>query len=180
MNLKIFYTLGFCFFLGGCGSMKISDFNNTTPKFVPQDYFNGKLTAYGLVKNRSGEIIRTFKGDLVGSWDENGVGTLDERFVYNDGEKQTRVWTLKPTLDGKYIGTAGDIVGEATMLVNGNTVMMDYTMEIPYNGTTINIDVKDWLHLQEDGVIINHSKMKKFGITVGELVITIIKDFPKN
>lgn len=67
------------------------------------------------MKNRSGEIIRTFKGDLVGSWDENGVGTLDERFVYNDGEKQTRVWTLKPTLDGKYIGTAGDIVGEATM-----------------------------------------------------------------
>lgn len=58
--------------------------------------------------------------------------------------------------------------------------MMDYTMEIPYNGSTINIDVKDWLHLQEDGVIINHSKMKKFGITVGELVITIIKDFPKN
>ena len=39
-------------------------------------------------------------------------------------------------------------------------------------------NVLDWLHLQEDGVILNHSKMKKFGFEVGELVITIIKDFP--
>ena len=42
----------------------------------------------------------------------------------------------------------------------------------------IDISVRDWLHLQEDGVILNHSKMKKFGFEVGELVITIIKDFP--
>ena len=35
--------------------------------------------------------------------------------------------------------------------------------EVPYNDSTIDISVKDWLHLQEDGVIINHSKMKKFG-----------------
>ncbi|RXJ86081.1 DUF3833 domain-containing protein [Arcobacter sp. CECT 8985] len=179
MSFKILFIIGLSLLLGGCSSMKLSDFDNTTPKFVPENYFNGKLTAYGLVKDMSGKIIRTFKGDLVGSWDENGVGTLDEKFVYNDGEKQTRVWTLKPTSDGKYIGTAGDIIGDAVMSVNGNTVMMDYTMKVPYNGSTINLNVKDWLHLQEDGVIINHSKMKKFGITVGELVITIIKDFPK-
>jgi hypothetical protein len=67
-------------------------------------------------------------------------------------------------------------VGEAEMVSNGNTVVMDYTMTVPYNDSTIDINVKDWLHLQEDGVILNHSKMKKFGFTVGELVITIIKD----
>lgn len=43
----------------------------------------------------------------------------------------------------------------------------------------MDIDVRDWLHLQEDGVILNHSKMRKFGFGVGELVITIIKDFPR-
>ena len=30
--------------------MKIEDFNNTKPEFIPQDYFNGKLRAYGIVK----------------------------------------------------------------------------------------------------------------------------------
>lgn len=176
MNLKTFLTLGLCTLLTGCSSMQIKDFKNTTPEFVPQTYFNGPLRAYGMVKDRNGKILRTFKGDLVGSWDKNGVGTLDEHFVYNDGEKLHRTWTMKPNGEKKFIATAGDIVGEASMIAEGNTVMIDYTMRIPYGKGTLDIDVRDWLHLQDDGVILNHSKMKKFGIEVGELVITILKE----
>ena len=162
--------------LTGCASMKIEDFNNTKPEFVPQEYFNGKLRAYGIVKDRSGKIIRSFKGEMIGSWDKNGVGTLDEFFVYDDGEEMKRVWTLKPIENKKFIATADDIVGESPMIANGNTVMIDYLMRTPYKSSTIDLSVQDWLHLQDDGVIINHSKMKKFGFVVGELVITIIKD----
>lgn len=156
--------------------MKIEDFKNTTPEFVVKDYFVGDLRAYGLVKDRSGNIIKSFKASMKGTIDENGVITLDEDFIYNNGEKQKRVWTLKPNDDGTYNGTANDIVGTALLQSIGNTVMIDYTMIVPYGNGTINLDVKDWLHLQEDGVIINHSQMKKFGFKVGELVITIIKD----
>ena len=162
--------------LAGCTNMKIEDFTNTKPEFIPQEYFKGKIRAYGLVKNRSGEIIRSFKGEMIGSWDKYGNGKLEEFFVYNDGEKLERTWILKPTQDKKFIATADDIVGPSAMIANGNTVMLDYVMRVPYNDSTIDISVKDWLHLQEDGVIINHSKMKKFGFVVGELVITIIKD----
>jgi len=176
MKLKTLFTLGLCGLLSGCSSMHIDDFAESTPEFVPQAYFNGPMRAYGMVKDGDGKIIRRFKGDLVGSWDENGIGTLDERFVYDDGETQHRVWKLRPTGDKTFIGTAGDIVGEAQMIAKGNTVMIDYTMRVPYKDGTIDIDVRDWLHLQEDGVILNHSKMKKFGFEVGELVITIIKD----
>lgn len=164
------------FIFTGCSKMQIEDFTDKSPEFIPQEYFNGKLRAYGLVKDRSGNIIRTFKGDLFGSWDKNGIGTLDEKFVYNDGEHLKRVWTLKPTSKKTFDATANDIIGTAKMIVNGNTLMIDYVMEVPYKNSTINISVRDWLHLQEDGVIINHSKMKKFGFTVGELVITIIKE----
>lgn len=180
MKLKSIITLGMCGLLTGCSSPKIEDFKDTSPEFIPQEYFNGPMTAYGLVKDRDGKIIRRFKGKLVGSWDANGVGTLDEKFIYDDGEIQTRVWTLKPTGSKTFIGTAGDIVGDARMVANGNTVMIDYVMRVPYNDSTIYINVRDWLHLQEDGVILNHSKMKKFGFQVGELVITIIKDFPRH
>ncbi len=178
MTLKSVISTLLCTFLAGCSSMDIDDFAKTEPEFIPQDYFNGPMTAYGMVKDRNGKIIRRFKGTLIGSWDENGTGTLDESFVYDDGETQKRVWTLKPSGQKQFIGTAGDIVGDAQMVAKGNTVMIDYTMRVPYGEGTIDIDVRDWLHLQEDGVILNHSKMKKFGFTVGELVITIIKDFP--
>ena len=162
--------------LTGCTGMKIEDFNNTKPEFIPQEYFNGKLRAYGIVKDRSGKIIRSFKGEMIGSWDKNGIGTLDEFFVYDDGEEMKRVWTLKPIENKRFIATANDIVGESSMIANGNTVMIDYVMRTPYKSSTIDLSVQDWLHLQDDGVIINHSKMKKFGFVVGELVITIIKD----
>ena len=162
--------------LTGCASMKIEDFNNTKPEFIPQEYFNGKLRAYGIVKDRSGKIIRSFKGEMIGSWDKNGIGTLDEFFVYDDGEEMKRVWTLKPIENKKFIATADDIVGESPMIANGNTVMIDYIMRTPYKSSTIDLSVQDWLHLQDDGVIINHSKMKKFGFVVGELIITIIKE----
>ena len=173
-NLLLIFTT--TILLTGCASMKIEDFNNTKPEFVPQDYFNGKLRAYGIVKDRSGKIIRSFKGEMIGSWDKNGVGTLDEFFVYDDGEEMKRVWTLKPIENKKFIATANDIVGESPMIANGNTVMIDYVMRTPYKNSTIDLSVQDWLHLQDDGVIINHSKLKKFGFIVGEIVITIIKD----
>ena len=178
MKLRSFLTVGLCAVLGGCSAMEITDFDSTTPEFIPQAYFNGPMTAYGMVKDRSGKVIRRFKGTLVGSWNSEGIGTLDESFIYDDGEVQKRVWTLTPTGDKTFIGTAGDIVGDAQMVANGNTVMLDYTMRVPYGDSTMDIDVRDWLHLQDDGVILNHSNMKKFGFTVGELVITIIKDYP--
>ena len=133
--------------LTGCSSMKIEDFNNTKPELIPQEYFNGKLRAYGIVKDRSGKITRTFKGEMIGSWDKNGIGTLDEYFVYNDGEEMKRVWTLKPTGDKKFIATANDIIGESPMIANGNTVMLDYVMRTPYKNSTIDLSVQDWLHL---------------------------------
>ena len=173
---NIILTFFLAVLLTGCTSMKIEDFNNTKPEFIPQEYFNGQLRAYGLVKNRSGNIIRTFKGTMIGSWDKNGIGTLDEYFVYDDGEEIKRVWTLKPNGEKKFIATANDIIGESSMIANGNTVMLDYVMRTAYKDGTIDLSVQDWLHLQDDGVIINHSKMKKFGFVVGELVITIIKD----
>ena len=176
MKNLIFIFLTTTILLTGCTTMKIEDFSNTKPEFIPQEYFNGKIRAYGLVKNRSGEIIRTFKGDMYGSWDENGVGKLEEFFVYDDGEKLERTWILTPSEGKKFIATANDIVGPSMMTAIGNTVLIDYVMRVPYRNSTIDLSVQDWLHLQEDGVIINHSKMKKFGFVVGELVITMIKD----
>lgn len=177
MKIKVLLAVLTCGIFVGCSSISIEDFTDNKPEFIPEEYFNGKMKAYGIVKDRSGKIIRSFKGDLVGSWDAEGTGTLDEHFVYNDGEELDRVWKLSPTDSPKeFSATAGDIVGVAPMVANGNTVMIDYTMLVPYGKSTVEVNVRDWLHLQEDGVIINHSKMKKFGFEVGELVITIIKE----
>ena len=35
------------------------------------------------------------------------------------------------------------------------------------------LDVTDWLYLAQNGVIVNRSEMRKFGIKVAELVATM-------
>ena len=166
-------------FVNGCASMRIEDFGNQTPDLVLEEYFNGELTAYGVIKDRQGKITSSFRAVFNGSW-KNGIGTLEEVFVYNDGTTQERVWTFRPNGKNRYIGTAPDIEGQADMVVNGNTLRMDYVIRVPYQDRTIDLTVSDWLHLMPDGVMLNHSYMRKFGFRVAELVVTIIKDFPGN
>ncbi len=66
-----------------------------------------------MVQDRSGKQLRRFHvaidGDVVGD-----TLTLHERFVYDDGEKQQRVWRIRRTGDNRYQGTAGDIEGVAS------------------------------------------------------------------
>jgi hypothetical protein len=43
------------------------------------------------------------------------------------------------------------------------------------SGEMITLTMDDWMYLLEDNVLINRTKMKKYGLNVGELVITFKK-----
>jgi hypothetical protein len=173
--------------ISACSSVSIDTYQYQRPKLNVETFFNGSLTAHGIVKNRSGEVIRHFNAELEGSW-SNGKGLLKERFVFNDGEIQFRDWTLTPQTQDPinkktasnskvttYIGRAGDVVGDGAVEVSGNAMFIRYTLNIPYGDSTIDIDVDDRMYLVSDKVLINESKLSKWGFDVGEIVLAIIK-----
>ncbi len=163
------------FALSACSSgPTLEDYQAFEPVFVPETFFDGQLTAHGVVKNRSGDVIRTFNADIKAWW-EDGVGTLDEDFVFNDGEQQKRIWTLTPNGDGSYRATAGDVIGEGVGRTNGNAFNLQYVLQIAYKDGTLDLNVDDWMWLVSENVIINHSVMRKFGFRVGEIELTIIR-----
>ncbi|RBO80225.1 DUF3833 domain-containing protein [Marinomonas aquiplantarum] len=162
------------FTLSACSTTDVSTYANNTPKFDLQSFFSGELRAHGILKNRSGEVIRYFNATLDGSW-ENGVGTLAEVFVFNDGEIQNRTWTLTPNADGQYIATANDVVGSGEVKIAGNALFMKYVLQVPYDGDIIEVTVDDRMYMVKDGVVINESVMTKFGFEVGYLSIVIEK-----
>lgn len=158
--------------LPGCAS-SIDAYRNEKPSLELDQFFNGRLVAYGMVQNFSGKVTRRFRADITAQWQE-GRGTLDEQFQFNDGEQQSRCWTLVKQ-GNRYRGTAGDIVGEALGMVQGNTLNWRYTLQVPVNGRVWNIDLDDWLYLIDENNLINRTKMKKFGLPVGELTLHIRK-----
>ena len=169
-SLIPFLSLGML--LNACSSISVQDYAQQQPVLVMEEFFNGQLTAHGVVKNWRGLVIRTFNADINAYW-QNGVGILEEDFVFDDGEEQRRVWTLRPTADGGYRGTAGDVVGEAEVQVAGNSVFLDYILMIPWRDGSLNIGIDDRMYLVEPNVIINESAMSKFGLPVGQIQLVI-------
>ena len=160
--------------LGGCAGPSLDNHQDARPVLVPQVFFNGELSARGVVKDFSGEVIRTFDADIVATWDVDGTGTLDEVFRFNDGEVQTRVWTLTP--DGNsYNADAGDVVEPGTMRWQGNALHMNYLLRVAYGDGTIDVRMDDWMYLITPDTLINQTTMTKWGIKVGEVVLVIQK-----
>jgi hypothetical protein len=161
--------------LSACSHSDINDYTDREPKLNVVDFFDGKLTAYGVVKDRWGKVIRYFTADIEASW-SNGVGTLDESFVFDDGEHQKRIWTLTPDKNYGYIASANDVIGEWPMTAKGNALFMKYVLRIELDSSsTLDVKVDDKMFLVSESHIINESKMSKWGIDVGSVQLSIIK-----
>ena len=172
---KIFIIL-FTIFLTGCAKdMKPTDFKDQKPRLVIEKYLSGNVKAWGVLQNRSGKVTRQFKADLNGKWDGNTL-ILDEIFNWNDGEKQTRKWTIKKIDEHNYEGTASDVVGKAIGYSYGPAFKFEYVLLVPIKGKNIKITFDDWIFMQDERVAINRATMTKFGIKVAELTVMFVKD----
>jgi hypothetical protein len=160
--------------ISACSSVTIDEYADNKPLLVPEKFFDGQLSAHGIVKDRSGQVIRYFSAEIKAYW-VDGIGTLDESFVFDDGEQQTRVWKLKPQPDGSYIATAGDVIGEGKMKVAGNSLFLDYVLRIPYGDSTIDLRIDDRMYLVSERVLLNESVMTKWGFKVGQITLVIEK-----
>ncbi|MES2718913.1 MAG: DUF3833 domain-containing protein [Pseudomonadota bacterium] len=157
--------------LAGCASPTPADYVSQGPKLDLKQYFNGKLLAHGIVTDRGGKVLQRFTVALTGTW-VGDTGTLDERFSYADGRKETRVWTIRRGADGRYTGTAADVLGEAQGQAAGNALNWRYTLLLPVDGRTWEVQFDDWMFLVDEQVMLNRAVMSKFGIRLGEVLLS--------
>lgn len=122
------------------------------------------------MKDWRGKVNRRFNATMEGKWQGN-EGILEEQFIFDDGEKQSRTWKIKLSDDNNFIASAGDVVGEATGRQYGNTLRMDYVLRTPVGEKTYDLTIEDWIYLIDEQHAINESKIKKFGVTVGYLTL---------
>lgn len=165
---RILPALASLLLLAGCGGMEIEDFEGTEPVFVPEDYFPGQTRVWGVFYDRSGNVRRQFTADVEGRI-EDGVLILDESFQFKDGETDTRIWRLQNEGDGRYTGTANDVIGTAEIRTAGQAINLNYDVDLEVDGTSYQVHFDDWLILQPDDVVMNRATVTKFGFTVGEL-----------
>lgn len=156
--------------LGGCAGIKVEDYAGTTPRLIPEEYFAGYTSGTGLVQDRAGRVRRQFTIEMHGHW-EDDVFVLNERFLFDDGERTERTWRLEKIDDHHYRATAGDVVGEASATAYGPALNMRYVFQLPVKGKTYEVKFDDWIYLQPDGSALNRATMRKFGVRLGEVLV---------
>ena len=154
--------------------MNIENFKGSQPTLTLEDYFEGKTEAWGMFHDRFGNLKRTFKVDITGTIESNTL-TLDEKFLYDDGEQDSRVWTIKILGNNQYSGTASDVVGEATGISEGNALNWKYKLNLKVGDSTILVDFDDWMFLQDRNILMNRAEVKKWGLNIGIVSITFLK-----
>lgn len=162
--------------LTGCSvSVDGSNYKQVSPAFDIKQFFDGDVRAWGIVQDRSGEVVQRFVVDIEGRMD-NGVLILDESFTYGVGDgPASRTWRITENADGSFTGQAGDIAGPATGTAYGNAFNFHYEMELPVDATTYRVTFDDWFWAFDDTTMMNRSYIRKFGLVMAEVTIFMQK-----
>ena len=157
--------------LTGCANPQVTDYAQERPLLELDRYFNGRVLAHGVFQKRGGEVARRFTVVMDCHWEGN-QGVLDEAFTYSDGSTERRIWRLTKHADGRYTGRADDVVGEAQGQTSGNAFRWNYTLRLPVDGKEYEVQFDDWMFLVDDRVLLNRATMSKFGVTLGEVLLS--------
>ena len=166
------------FLLYGCSSNNMKDFESKTPNLDLFEFFKGETVAYGIFEDRFGKLRRQFRVKIKGSVDQN-ILTLDEKFIYDDGEKSIRIWKIKKLNENKnsikYEGSADDVEGLATGSSVGNALNWTYDIYLNMKGSNLKVKFNDWIYKQDSNVAINRAYVSKFGIDIGSVTLVFLK-----
>jgi hypothetical protein len=161
--------------LAACaGRPDLADHADAGPQMVLEEYFDGPLTAEGVFQDRFGAVRRKFVVDIEGDWDGETL-TLDERFVYEDGSTERRVWRLRKTGERTWTGTAEGVVGEATGEVRGDAFTWAYTIDLATPDGPLRVSIEDWIWRIDETTALNRAYVERFGVEIGELLIAFRK-----
>ena len=159
--------------LTGCANPQVTDYAQERPLLELDRYFTGRVLAHGVFQKRNGAVARRFTVVMDCHWEGN-QGVLDEAFTYSDGSTERRIWRLTKHADGRYTGRADDVVGEAQGQTSGNAFRWNYTLRLPVDGKEYEVQFDDWMFLVDDRVLLNRATMSKFGVTLGEVLLSFI------
>ena len=178
-KFKLLLIFPFFLLFIGCFQTDMKQFENNKPKLDLFAFFEGETIAYGIFEDRFGNLKRQFRVNIKGKID-NKTLTLDEDFLYDDGEKAKRIWTIKKQIDSNdnkitYVGNADDVEGKASGSISGNTLNWTYDIYLNIKGSNIKVHFNDWIYQQSDDLAINRAYVSKFGINIGSVTLVFLR-----
>jgi len=165
--------------LAGCvGKPALDDAKLSDKDFNLEEFFDGRITAKGQFQDVFGTVRRRFDVVVTGTWDGETL-KLVEDFNYADGTQEQRIWRLQKTgpvvADQSWTGFAEGVLGKAIGQERGDTFNWKYRIDLPVPDGTLRVNFDDWMWDLGGGRVLNRAYMKKYGVDIGEVIITFEK-----
>ena len=160
--------------LAACGAPSLDDPKLSDRKLDLEEFFDGRLIAYGQIQDLFGTVRRRFEVEVKGDWNGERL-RLVEDFLYEDGATEQRIWTLTKTGPDTWEGTAPGVIGTATGEERGDTFNWKYEIDLPVPDGTLRVTFDDWMWLLSEDRLLNRAYMKRAGIDIGDVIITFEK-----
>ena len=177
-KLRSLLTFFLLLLIAGCSQTDMKEFQNNTPKLDLFSFFEGDTIAYGIFEDRFGNLKRQFRVNINGKV-KNQILTLDEDFLYDDGEQAKRIWKIEKKIDKAqnitYEGQAEDVEGKAFGSISGNTLNWSYDIYLNIKGSNIKVHFNDWIYKQSEDLAINRAYVSKFGINIGSVTLVFLR-----
>ena len=146
----------------------LSPQHDENARFDLTTFLAGRTTAWGIFEDRFGRLRRRFTVEMNGHW-QNREFLLDEKFVYDTGERETRTWRVEPGADGRFTAFCADCIGQASGACDRNGSRMSYKFKLRVNERALIVDFDDRIYRMGNGIAINRATMRKWGVKLGEL-----------
>ncbi len=165
---------------GSCARHDVSVHSDRRPTFDLFDFFDGKSVAYGIFEDRFGNLRRQFRVEITGK-KQDGRLILDEKFIYDDGEQDQRVWVIERSTDMSdsmavsYVGRAEDISGSAAGTVSGNAMSWRYDIDLNLSGRQMRVSFDDYIYQMDEDIAVNRAYVSKWGVEIGSVTLVFLK-----
>lgn len=144
--------------------MKISDFENTTPVYKPEDFLSGRLEGWGLLERITGGLQQRFAVQAEGLWDGAALA-FTETWTFDDGHVDTLRWRITPQGGGRYGGTEDRLEGEAEGDQAGCAFHWRYSRDVPQkDGSSTKLNFNDWFFRIDERVTMVKGTAGRLGV----------------
>lgn len=147
---------------------------NSAPALFPfETVFARKLHGWGAVFYRSGRLKTRFSVVASGRWDGITL-TIEEYLRYESGEEHHRTFEIRKIDDARYTAHCGEFVGPSTIRRHQSGFQWRYRLkENSKEAHRITLSADDRLFVCADGTILDHAVLRKFGVRVGDVFMTL-------
>jgi hypothetical protein len=157
--------------------MAIEDFKGTTPEFLPEEFFVGKLDGWAVFESLIGGLQKRATISAVGEWDIVAQSVaFTETYTFDDGHSDTLRWMIRKDDEGSYSGSETLLEGRAVGEQAGCAFHWKYTRDVPQaDGTKTKLNFDDWFYRIDERVCIVRGGAGRAGLPFATAHVTYRK-----